>query len=135
MRFYWICDRIYQKQFNVYWQKEDSQKWYFHSKHQPTSHHSTVRPTYLHAPQRQHSSHLQGYVNLDLCALDVRAINTGVQGVHIQIKQYSRFVYSRCKVQTTGHPIFHKYSRYNNNNKGGLCKIPKKNDFNKNSLI
>ena len=26
MRFYWICDRIDQKQFNVYWQKGDLKK-------------------------------------------------------------------------------------------------------------
>ena len=111
MRFYWICDRIDQKQFNVYWQKGGLQKGYYHSKHHPTSYHSTVRPTYLHVPQRKHISHLQGYVNLALGALDVCTINTGLQGARIKITQYSCFVYIRCKLQTTGHPIFHKCSR------------------------
>ena len=58
MRFYWICDIIDQKQFNIYWTKGDLQKGDYHSKHHPPSNHRTVIPTYLHIPQRQHSSHL-----------------------------------------------------------------------------
>ena len=37
-------------------------------------------------------------------------------------------------MQTIGHPIFHTYIRYKNNNNGDLCKTPKQNLFNKNSL-
>ena len=73
-------------------------------------------------------------VNSDLGALDVHAISTGAQGMRRQITQYIRFVYSRFKLQKIGHLIFHKYSRYDNNNNRGLCQIPKQNEFNKNSL-
>ena len=131
MGFYWICDRIAQKQFNVYWKKGDLQKGYYHSKHHPPSNKRTVIPTYLHVSQIQHSRHLQGYVNSALGALDMHTINTGAQGAQRQITQYSCCVYSCCKMKTTGHPIFHKYSRYDN---GDLCKIPEQNEFNKNSL-
>ena len=51
MTFYWVCDRISQKQFNVYWKKGDLQKVDYHYKSHPISHHRTVQPTYLHAPQ------------------------------------------------------------------------------------
>ena len=134
MRFYWICDRISQKQFNVYWQKEDLQKGDYHPKHQPNSHFRTVIPIYLFVTKRKHSSHLQGCVNSYLGTLDVHAIKKGAQGAHRKITKYIRGVYSRCKVKTTGHPIFNKYIRYDNNNNGDLCKTPKHNRFNKNSL-
>ena len=118
MQFYWIGDKIFLKQFNIYWQNGDSQKRDYHSKHHFPSHHRKVRPIYLHFPQRQHIIHLQVCVNSALGALDVHAIKTGALGACRQITQFSRCVYSRCKVQTTGHPIFHKYSHYENNNKG-----------------
>ena len=56
---------------------------------------------------------------------------TGAQEMRRQITQYSHRLYRRCKGQTTGHPIFHKYSRYDH---GDLCKIPEQKEFNKNSL-
>ena len=92
MRFYWIYDRISQKQFNVYWQKGDLQKGYYHSKHHNTSHPMTVRPTYLHVPQIQHSSNLKGCVNSALGVLDVYAIKTDAQVVRRQITYYSHCV-------------------------------------------
>ena len=135
MRFYCICDRIDQKKFNVYWQKRGLNKGDYHHKHHPPYHHRTVRPKYLHVSEIKHSCHLQGCVNLELGAIDVFTVKTGAQGVCRQITQYIRFLYSCCKVQTIVHPIFHKYIRYNNNNKVYLYKIPKQNGFNKNSLI
>ena len=133
MIFYWICDIIPKKQFNLYWKKGDLQKGCHYSKNHPPNHQRKVRPTYLHVPQRKHISNLQGCVHSDLGALYVHAIKIGVQGVHRQITQYIRCVYSRYKIQTAGITLFNKYSPYNNNN-GDLCKIPKKNDFNNNSL-
>ena len=82
-------------------------------------------PKYLHVSQRQHRRHIQGCVNSYLGTLDVHVIKTGAQGACRQITQYSCCVYSRCKVKTTDHPIFHKYIRYSDNNKGDLCKILK----------
>ena len=72
------------------WQKGDLQKGYYHSKNHAPSHHRTVRPIYLHFLQRQHSSHLQGCVNLDLGPLDMHKIKTGAQKALRQIIKYSQ---------------------------------------------
>ena len=93
----------------------------------------------LHPPQPFKGSFrlcdsLGGSVNSYLGALDVHAIKTGAKGARIQITEYSRCVYISWKVKTTGHPIFHKYSCYHNNNNGDLYKTPKQNEFNRNSL-
>ena len=77
---------------------------------------------------------MQWCVNLAFGKQDVCTINKGVQVERRQITQYSSCVYSLCKVQTKGHPIFHKYICYNNNNNADLCKIPEQNEFNTNSL-
>jgi hypothetical protein len=50
MRFYWVRDRVRQKQFHIFWRKGSANKADYFTKHHPSSHHQQVRPTYLHEP-------------------------------------------------------------------------------------
>ena len=68
MRFYWIRDRINQDQFNIYWKPGSTNRGDYFTKHFPTAHHSTVRPSYLHVSKYSKRSTLQGCVNLTLSA-------------------------------------------------------------------
>jgi len=47
MRFYWLRDRQRQGQFHVYRKSAPSNLADYPSKHHPTKHHITVRPTYV----------------------------------------------------------------------------------------
>ena len=61
MRFYWVKDRVKQKQFLVYWrQGVDNDADYF-TKHHPPSHHRKNRSRYLHTETENNdtSSNLQ----------------------------------------------------------------------------
>ena len=55
MRFYWIKDRVKQRQFCVHWKKGATNLADYHTKHHPPSHHVAVRDTYLH---KDHSANL-----------------------------------------------------------------------------
>ena len=68
MRFYWIRDRINQDQFNIYWRPGSTNKGYYFTKRSPLSHHTTVRPNYLHVSKYDKPITLQGCVNLTLSA-------------------------------------------------------------------
>jgi hypothetical protein len=48
MRFYWIRDRVRQKQFYIYWKKGILNKADYFTKHHPPSHHQAIRSSYLH---------------------------------------------------------------------------------------
>jgi hypothetical protein len=48
MRFYWIQDRVKQGQFNVHWLQGELNHADYFTKHHPPTHHTNVRPTYLH---------------------------------------------------------------------------------------
>jgi hypothetical protein len=48
MRFYWIQDRVSQKQFLVYWRPGDTNLADYFTKHFSPSHHRRTRATYLH---------------------------------------------------------------------------------------
>jgi hypothetical protein len=48
MRFYWIKDRVRQKQFIIYWRPGPENLGDYHTKHHSPSHHRLMRPTYLH---------------------------------------------------------------------------------------
>jgi hypothetical protein len=50
MRFYWIRDRVRQKQFHVYWRAGRLSHADYHTKKHPTKHHRRVRPAYLYCP-------------------------------------------------------------------------------------
>ena len=47
MRFYWLRDRVRQKQFHVHWKKGLLNLGDYVTKHHPTKHHMHVRPTYV----------------------------------------------------------------------------------------
>ena len=48
MRFFWIKDRVTQRHFLVYWGPGSTIKGDYFTKHFPASHHTTVRPQYVH---------------------------------------------------------------------------------------
>jgi hypothetical protein len=47
MRFYWIRDRVDQKQFQIYWRKGSENMADYFTKHHPASHHQRMRSRYL----------------------------------------------------------------------------------------
>lgn len=50
MRFYWLCDRVSQKQFQVRWAPGITNLGDYFTKHHPATHHQASRHTYLHNP-------------------------------------------------------------------------------------
>jgi hypothetical protein len=72
MRFYWIRDRVKQKQFLVHWAAGSLNLGDYHTKHHPPKHHPMVRPYYIHEPNSPRvipsdpSVGLRGCVNPDL---------------------------------------------------------------------
>jgi hypothetical protein len=48
MRFYWVKDRVEQKQFNVGWAPGDTNLGDYFTKHHSPAHHKRMRPYYLH---------------------------------------------------------------------------------------
>jgi hypothetical protein len=48
MRFYWIQDRVKQRQFDIHWRPGTTNLADYFTKHHSTSHHRRMRPTYLH---------------------------------------------------------------------------------------
>jgi hypothetical protein len=61
MRFYWIQDRVSQKQFQVYWRPGHTNLADYFTKHHAPAHHRRIRSTYLHC-LNQLSSVLRGCV-------------------------------------------------------------------------
>jgi len=62
MWFYWIQDRVEQKQFHVYWRPGHTNLADYFTKHHAPTHHQCERATYLHQPQLA-SLALRGCVN------------------------------------------------------------------------
>jgi hypothetical protein len=50
MRFYWVRDRVKQKQFSILWRKGELNKADYFTKHHAAKHHQEMRSTYLHMP-------------------------------------------------------------------------------------
>ena len=50
MHFYWICDRVRQGKFQIYWSKGQTNCADYFSKHHPASHHQAICSTYLYLP-------------------------------------------------------------------------------------
>ena len=48
MNYYWVRDRIAQKQFNLIWKKGSENLADYFTKHHPAVHHKRMRPIYLH---------------------------------------------------------------------------------------
>jgi hypothetical protein len=72
MRFYWVQDRVRQKQFLVYWRQGSENLGDYFTKHHSTAHHRIIRPTYLHVVKQANalvapispSRFMQGCVHL-----------------------------------------------------------------------
>jgi hypothetical protein len=62
MKYYWLQDRLRQKQFNVYWRPGKDNLGYYHTKHHPAQHHQDMRPILLH--QANILNFLRGCVKL-----------------------------------------------------------------------
>ena len=50
MRFYWMRDRVQQRQFNIQWRAGKTNLADYSTKHHTGAHHQQVRPIYLHDP-------------------------------------------------------------------------------------
>ena len=69
MRFYWLRDRVRQKQFHVHWKKGESNMADLPTKHHPTAHHIKMRPQYVLNATISNSkatSHCKGVLNTQI---------------------------------------------------------------------
>jgi hypothetical protein len=57
MRFYWVRDRVCQKQFKIHWKKGSVNHADYFSKHHPAPHHRAVRSTFLYDPENSRRNH------------------------------------------------------------------------------
>jgi hypothetical protein len=62
MKYYWLQDRVRQKQFNVYWRPGKDNLGDCHTKHHPAQHHQDMRPILL--SQAKSLNVLRGCVKL-----------------------------------------------------------------------
>ena len=53
MRYYWVQDRVAQKQFNVYWKPGTENYADYYTKHHAPIHHQRMRPIYLYVHGKQ----------------------------------------------------------------------------------
>jgi hypothetical protein len=80
MRFYWVRDRVRQKQFKIHWKKGSLNHADYFSKHHPAPHHRAVRSTFLYDPNNPRHNHFAilqdaepvGDENTDVSAIPVR---------------------------------------------------------------
>jgi hypothetical protein len=57
MRFYWVRDRVRQKQFKIHWKPGSTNHADYFSKHHLAPHHRAVRSTFLYDPQNPRRNH------------------------------------------------------------------------------
>jgi hypothetical protein len=62
MKYYWLQDRVRQKQFNVYWRPSKDNLGDYHTKHSSAQHHQDMSPIMLH--QANSLNFLRGCVKL-----------------------------------------------------------------------
>jgi hypothetical protein len=48
MKYYWLQDRVHQKQYDVYWRPGKDNLGDFHTKHHPAQHQQAMHPIMLH---------------------------------------------------------------------------------------
>jgi hypothetical protein len=63
MRFYWLCNRVAQGQFEIYWEPGKNNLADYPTKHHSPAHHKRVRPIYLYDPKTSPRD-MQGCVKL-----------------------------------------------------------------------
>ena len=59
MRYYWIRNRVRQKQFHIYWRKGKYNRADFHTKHHPPTHQRKMRPAYLYEESNPNRNYFQ----------------------------------------------------------------------------
>jgi hypothetical protein len=84
MRFWWLVDRVEQKQFRIYWAPGAVNLADYYSKKHPASHHKKVRPIYLYIKD-QSPSLLQGCDKILTSGGSTK--RTARQTVHPEFKQ------------------------------------------------
>jgi hypothetical protein len=62
MKYYWLQDRVFQKQCDIYWRPVKEILGDYHTKHHPAQHHQDMRPILLH--QANSLNVLRGCVKL-----------------------------------------------------------------------
>jgi hypothetical protein len=62
MKYYWLQDRVRQKQFDVYWRPGKDNLGDYHTKHHSAQHHQDMQPIMLHQANNLHL--LRGCVKL-----------------------------------------------------------------------
>jgi hypothetical protein len=48
IKYYWLQDRVHQKQYDVYWRPGKDNLGDYHTKHHSVQHHQDMRPIMLH---------------------------------------------------------------------------------------
>ena len=111
MRFYWVQDRVNQKQFHVYWKPGKSNLADYVTKHHPAQHHQDMRAKFLHElnmlynlvkQQRSKAwTHCKGVLipnpSKDLAIRDQRVTNPGMTDRRTTDRQASRASQSNHK--------------------------------------
>ena len=60
MRFYWVRDRVDQRQFHVFWKPGTQNDADYFTKHHTAAHHQRMRPKYLHIKTPSDQPHCEG---------------------------------------------------------------------------
>jgi hypothetical protein len=115
MRFYWIKDRVEQKQFNVGWAPGNTNLGDYFTKHHSPAHHKRIGPYYLHgkhSPMIRHGTRLailRGCVDIPPSSQPDRALSTLTYGLK-PICNLSQSCYGRTPIacaHTTGNSNTH----------------------------
>jgi hypothetical protein len=115
MRFYWIKDRVEQKQFNVGWAPGNTNLGDYFTKHHSPAHHKRMRPYYLHgtySPMIRHDTRLailRGCIDISPSSQPDRALSALSYGLK-PICNLSQLGYGRTPIacaHTTGNSNTH----------------------------
>ena len=63
MRFYWLRDRRFQNKYHFYWGTGKKNMGDYYTKHHPSKHHKTHRPSVLNHPGENAANTVQGCIN------------------------------------------------------------------------
>jgi hypothetical protein len=95
MRFYWIRDRVRQKQFHICWKKGILNKADYFTKHHPPSHHQAIRSSYLHDAKDCSKNYFQ-------CLQDAEAMPDAPRTVHFPDSDSGEGVFLIAREPGTG---------------------------------
>jgi hypothetical protein len=90
MRFYWIRDRVRQKQFHVYWRKAEFNRADYFTKHHATKHHHNMRHKYLHQSNHARTTNLYAQLTVyDCCDTDPTDTSSDANVTPPQLQNWS----------------------------------------------